>query len=321
MKCFLGIDGGGSGSRWALMGADGAFLGRGDGPSVQVSTMGIPDSAHAVGKLIMDASAQGGADGPVVAVVGLAGAGSPQRWRDIESALAAEASLLGTDRVRVVSDIEAVAAAALSEGVGVALWSGTGSFAVASDGGSHLYRTGGRGHLLGDEGSAYSVVLAAARAAVRARDRIGPATDLRPRLEDVLDVAGVEALATAMQGKTPGEIAGLFPVVLEVDADGDELARVVLDDGAEQLARLASAACVRASLGPAETDVVLGGGALGQERYADRVVQRLAERGFHDVVRTAPRQPCEGAALLARAWHQSDAPMCSWVEPDKGHKD
>jgi N-acetylglucosamine kinase-like BadF-type ATPase len=303
------------------MGADGVFLGRGDGPPIQVTTMGVQDSAHVVGRLIMDAGTQGGADGPLVAVVGLAGAGSPQRRRDIESSLAAEASLLGTDRVRVVSDIEAVAAAALSEGTGVALWSGTGSFAVASDGGKHLWRTGGRGYLLGDEGSAYSIVVAAARAALRARDRIGPATDLLPRFEDALDVAGVEALATVMEGKTSGEIAGLFPVVLEVDADGDELARTILDDGAEQLVRLASAACVRASLVPVDTDVVLGGGALGQQRYAERVVRSLVERGFHDIARTAPRQPCEGAALLARAWRQGEAPMCFWVEPDKDHKD
>ncbi len=313
MKSFLGMDGGGSGSRWALMGADGTFLGRGDGPPIQVATMGVRDSAVAVGRLIMTAT-RDHAVGPVVAVAGLAGAASAEIRRDVESALSADASLLGTDRVRVVSDIEAAAAAALEEGPGVVLCSGTGSFAVARDGAGRLWRVGGRGHLLGDEGSAYAIVVAAARAAVRARDRVGPATDLLPRLEDALDVAGVEALASAVQGRTPGEIAGLLPVVLAVTAEGDELARTILDEAAEQLSRLAEAACIRAGLVPTEIRVMLSGGALRQQEYAHRVARSLAERGFADVARTAPRQPCEGAALLARAWQQGEPPMCSWVE-------
>lgn len=314
MKYYVGIDGGGSGSRWALMDADGEWLGRGEGPPIQVSTMGVKESAHEVGRLIMDAGSRDGVGGTVVAVVGLAGAWLPQRRREIESALGQEASLLGKDRVRVVSDIEAVAAAALGKGAGVAVWSGTGSFAVASDGQGRLRRTGGRGALLGDEGSGYAIVVAAARAAVRARDRIAPATDLLPRLEDALEVAGVEALAQAMQGRTPGEVAGLFPVVLGVAAEGDEVAQSVLEAGAEQLGALAEAASRRAGLAEGETDVVLGGGALREKAYADCVVRVLLGKGFRDVVRDAGREPCEGAALLARAWEAGEEPMSSWLD-------
>ena len=314
MKCYLGIDGGGSGSRWALLGADGTFRGRGDGPPIQVSSMGIEESAHAVGKLAIAAGSEAGVDGPVVAVVGLAGAGPKQTRQQLEAALAAGASLLGTDKVRVVSDIEIAAAAALTDGSGVALWSGTGSFAVARDDDGRLWRTGGRGPLLGDEGSAYAIALAAARAAVRSRDRIGPPTDLLPCLSDALDAAGADAIASIMQTQGPGDIAALFPIVIDVAADGDEPARSILDAGAEALGALASASCQRAGRSPENTRVVLGGGVLGQQAYADRVVQQLLERGFRDVSRTAQRQPCEGAALLARAWHQQQAPMCSWVE-------
>jgi len=317
MKCFLGMDGGGSGSRWALLDAAGTLLASGDGPPIQVTTMGFQESAHAVGKLIITAGTEGGVDGPVVAVVGLAGAGSGETRREVEAALAAEASLLGTDRVRVVSDIEVAAAAALADGCGVALWAGTGSFAVARDADGRLWRSGGRGPLLGDEGSAYAAVVAAARAALRARDRIGPTTDLLPRIEDALDVAGVEALAVLMQRQSPGEIANLFPIVLAAAANGDEVARTILDDGAEELARLASACCLRASVQPADTDVVLGGGALSEQAYADSVAEQLVALGFRNVVRKAPRQPCEGAALLARAWHQHEAPLCHWVEQRK----
>ena len=276
--------------------------------------MGIGESAHEVGKLISAAGSEGGVDGPVVAVVGLAGAGSKQTRQQVEAALAAAARLLGTDKVRVVSDIEAAAAAALADGSGVALWSGTGSFAVARDDDGRLWRTGGRGPLLGDEGSAYAVVVAAARAAVQSRDRTGPATDLLPRLSDALDVAGAEAIASTLQAKSPGDIAALFPVVVDVAAGGDEVARSLLDAEAEALAVLADACCQRAGGSPAGTHVVLGGGTLSQQAYADRVVAQLLGLGFRDVDRSPPRQPCQGAALLARAWHQQQAPMCSWVE-------
>ena len=62
-----------------------------------------------------------------------------------------------------VNDGDLVVAAGTPEGWGVGLIAGTGSIAVGRAPDGRTARAGGWGHLIGDEGSAYGVVLDALR--------------------------------------------------------------------------------------------------------------------------------------------------------------
>ena len=63
-----------------------------------------------------------------------------------------------------------VIAAGTTEGWGVGVIAGTGSIAVGRTKDGQTARAGGWGHLIGDEGSAYSVVLDALRLVARRAD-------------------------------------------------------------------------------------------------------------------------------------------------------
>ena len=126
----------------------------------------------------------------------------------------------------VVNDVVGAWATVDAGGPAVAAIAGTGSnvFGVGSDGRS--WRTGGWGHLLGDEGSGYWLGSESIRAALRDRDASGPPTRLGEVACAFFDVADIEALVTLVYAKplTKGEIAGLAVQTGKLADEGDEVA-------------------------------------------------------------------------------------------------
>jgi N-acetylglucosamine kinase-like BadF-type ATPase len=302
---FLGIDAGGSKTRWEVVDAAARVLGSGESAGIQAVTAGPEQAAAALAAVI---SASGG---PFeVAVVGIAGAGSPQMRARLRDALARA----GVERpVAICGDPEVAAAAALRTSAGLAIWAGTGSFAIARDRAGQLVRTGGRGHLLGDEGGGYSIVRAAAVAAVKALDGVGPPTALGAVLDRSFASERPERLGVAMQACSPREVASRAGLVLEVAARGDLVARAVLEAEADSLAALGVSAAQRAGLACGDLDVALGGGlCAGSADYRDCLGRALAARGVLRAPRLAD-PAAHGAALLARAIGQREAPLARWV--------
>lgn len=308
MQTFLGIDSGGTHSRWALIDAAGARLDAGEGDAVQPTGQGVDMAAARLRQLCKAIlSRLGSARRPVHALAGVAGAGSVRVRAALRDAVREVLAL------SITGDPEVAAATALADGAGVALWSGTGSFAVARGADGRLFRVGGRGSLLGDDGGAFAMVRAAAVAVVRAADDLGPATAMASSLCAAFDAAA-DRLGASMQARTAAEIAAALPLVGAAAAAGDAVARAVLDDGARCLAALAAAAARRARLAQPTATVVLGGGVLtGDTSFAALVTAALREQQFSGEVRLVVRDSAEGAALLARAVHCRQPPMCDWT--------
>ena len=245
---------------------------------------------------------------PAAAVAGIAGAGDPSvRSRLQEEARTADLTL------RVTGDLEVAAAVSLRDGPGVALWSGTGSFAVGRDADGNLVRVGGRGPWLGDQGSGFDLVRRAAAAAVRAADELGPATELGVSLADHFGVRAVERLGGVLARQPVREVAAALPVVAACAGEGDAVAQAVLERGARELVGLAEGVAGRLGVALPTLSVTLGGGVLDHcALVKDAVTEVLRECGFGDVS-GVPRPSAHGAALLAHAFHQEIAPLCSWV--------
>jgi N-acetylglucosamine kinase-like BadF-type ATPase len=216
----------------------------------------------------------------------------------------------------VTGDVVAAAAATLREGPGVAIWSGTGSFAIARARDGRLHRCGGRGFLLGDEGSGFDLVRNAARAAIAAADGVGPPTALAGALAEAFAVP-VLRLGATMQKLDTGAVAARLPVVLAVAAAGDAVAKRVLDEGAAALIAQAEACAARAGLSLAETMVALGGGVLRNAALVrTRLEERLTRSGAQVRLIDDEFAAAAGAAVLAEAWHRQEAPLCTWLNDD-----
>ena len=102
----------------------------------------------------------------------------------------------------MVNDGDLVVAAGTPEGWGVGVIAGTGSIAVGRATDGRTARAGGWGHLIGDEGSAYGVVLETLRLVARradGRDPRPPGRDLlAERICTALGVAEVSQIVTTI---------------------------------------------------------------------------------------------------------------------------
>lgn len=308
MTAYLGIDAGGTRTRWVVLEGDAErALAAGEGPAIQAAAMGVEEASSRLRAVLMRALSETGAQ-PAMAVAGIAGAGDG----DVRSRLEQEGRAVDL-RLRVTGDPEVAAAVSLRDGPGVAVWSGTGSFAVGRDGGGALVRVGGHGPWLGDEGSAFDLVRRAAAAAVRAADGLSPVTELGVSLAGHFGVTAVSGLGGDLMRRPVSEIAAALPVVTECASAGDAVALDVLQGGARELVGLAQAVADRLGVALPMLPVTLGGGVLDHcAPVRDAAAEALSELGFAEV-RAAPRPSAHGAAFLARALHEDISPLCDWV--------
>lgn len=203
MTIFLGIDGGGTGCRAAASDAADCILGHGTAGPANVNT-DLPGTRANV--LAAAGEALAGRDPKhVVAVLGLAGA-------NVRSAAEALRASLPFAHIRIVSDAVTAARGALGASDGIVAAMGTGSVFAVQRGGV-MRQFGGRGFLLGDEGSGAVLGRALLSRALRAEDGFAEMTPLlRSLLEEFDGVEGVIRFATTAR---PAEFGALAPRLID----------------------------------------------------------------------------------------------------------
>ncbi len=305
---YLGIDAGGSKTAWVVW-RDGEPVDAGVTQPIQVTQLGAAAAAQALAGVLAAVSARWALR---CAAAGLAGAGSPAVRGELREGLRRAGV---TVRVHLAGDPEIAAASALATAPGIAVWSGTGSFAIARDARGELHRVGGRGWLLGDQGSGFDLARRGAAAAVAALDGLGPMTALGALLCARLGLREERELGRTLQSLPPHAVAALYPEVRSAAEGGDAVAQRIRNDGAEALAALVGAAAVRARLAPAPA-VWCGGGLLQRDPRLRAALERaLLPRGF-PALHLCSDSAALGAARLAAAVDRGEAPLCGWLPAD-----
>ncbi|GAA5534214.1 N-acetylglucosamine kinase [Deinococcus aluminii] len=250
----LGLDAGGSGTKWTLFGG-GQPLTRGVTLPLTAALLGTGAGAAALAALAGALPAH-----PEVVHAGLPGLSAGTPAAESAREVLARALDLPTARVSVEGDLDLAYRAHLAPGAGILLYAGTGSIAyhVARDG--SVIRAGGRGYRLGDEGGGFSLGRAALRWVTDALD--AGAVPPSPLADEVAGVTGGldwDTLRAFAYG-TPGAaaLAALAPAVGRAADRGDGVADALLDEAARSLADLAGR--VRARVGP--LPITATGGAL-----------------------------------------------------------
>ncbi|MBK8096808.1 MAG: hypothetical protein IPK26_06855 [Planctomycetes bacterium] len=303
---YLGLDVGGSRCRFEWLPA---IPPPADAAGVQPAVVGDEATIAALAARLMGATRE---RTPEAAVCALAGVGERATADRLTAGLQASGIAFP---VAVVGDVLAAAAGALGDGPGVLLWAGTGSFAMARGADGRLVRVGGRGFLLGDQGSGYDLVRRAAAAALLALDGLGPETALGQALVAAFGAPSVARLGAVLQRLDTGAVAQRLGVVLEVAARGDAVAQAVLEEGMQALVLLLLAAVRQAGLGDPALPVTLGGGVLvGNAALREPVVDKLRLFTSASPQLADDRAAARGAARLAMAWHRRERPLCQWVD-------
>lgn len=251
MTLFLGIDGGGTGCRAVVAAAAGPAIGLGSGGPANINT-DVEGAARNIMTATL-AALRGTGVNPrdLIAVLGLAGG-------TMSGAAARLSELLPFARARIVNDGLTAARGALGVEDGILAAIGTGSVFAVQRGG-RIRQVGGRGFLLGDEGSGAVLGRTLLAEAIRAGDGLAPMT---PLLQAVLDeYGGIEGIITFGNRARPSDFGALAPRIV---TGADPAATRILAAATDQVRNI-----IATLQGGALLPVVFLGG-LGQH-YAARL--------------------------------------------------
>ncbi|HYF35500.1 MAG TPA: N-acetylmuramic acid 6-phosphate etherase [Prosthecobacter sp.] len=202
------------------------------------------------------------------------------------------------------NDLETALAAAPPRGdetARILVLSGTGSccFGRATDG--RTAKVGGRGHIIGDRGSACDIGLRALRAVISNLDHQGSMGTLGAAMLNALLFTEPEQLIPWSVTAEKNEIAGLAVTVFAVAQKGDPLAKRILAEAAAMLAIDACACARQLGISGLPVEFIFNGGVLTKNPAFHRdVEQRIRACWPKSRVSVLTTPSVQGAVRLAR---------------------
>ncbi len=307
MTAALGIDCGGSATRWLLLGDDGRLVARGEAPGATGHVF-IPEARDHTRAVLSGICAEVIAQpvNPKTATAGVTGltnvsaeAGIIRDWLAADLAIAPDATA-------VVDDMWIAFHTVFEPGTGIVIYAGTGAVATHIDAAGDIKKAGAHGHIIDDGGAAYWIGQQAIRWLVRTWDEQGaaPTSSLAKALYRELGGPDWELIRQFVYSDPRGQVAKLARPTAAAANDGDTTALRILEAAGAELARLTNV--LARHVGP--QPVALTGGTLQLHpavglsvvKHLDRNRIALTEKGDPDM-REAHRTPVEAAAQLALA--------------------
>ncbi|MDT5263687.1 MAG: hypothetical protein QOI90_313 [Mycobacterium sp.] len=302
MARYLGVDGGGSKTAFALIDDTGHVLARATAPSSYYFSDGFDVVERVLAQGITDICAQTGIEtsGIDAAFFGLPGYGEASG--DVEQLDAVPGRVLGHDRYGCNNDMVCGWAGSLAGEDGINVISGTGSMTYGERLGTG-HRVGGWGELFGDEGSAYWIAAQGLNAFSRMSDgRLarGPLYALMKERLQVSSDLDVVSLVIEKWGGNRGSIAALATTVCEAARQEDQVSADMLAGAADELATLVETTRVLVGFGDEDpVPVSYSGGMFSDDGFLALFRAGLQRLPAKYDLQLPLLDPAVGAALYA----------------------
>jgi N-acetylglucosamine kinase-like BadF-type ATPase len=295
----LGLDSGGTQTRWALADARGDILAEGHFAPLHPAQLGqaagtliwqqhlseLAQQLHAAGHprprgLHAGLSGYGGQDTEIRAVLGMA--------LDMDS-----------QSITLSNDVEVAYRDVFEPGEGYLIYAGTGSIAVHIDSQGDLHRAGGHGCLLDDAGGGHWIGREALRRIWRLEDECAGAWEGSPMARALMKRLGGSdwSHTRAYLAQTDRGTMGLLATTVAQTADKDPAAHAILEEAGRELGRLGRILVERLGRKP----VVLAGRVWALHPAIERACKGPWAQGLEVSVR-ACRGHHAAARMAARCW-------------------
>ncbi|MFF0381687.1 N-acetylglucosamine kinase [Streptomyces sp. NPDC004286] len=295
----LAVDAGNSKTDVAVVSASGEVLATARGGGFRPPAVGVDRAMDALAVPVERVLKEAGVASVSHVSACLANADLPVEEERLAAAVTARA--WGAS-VAVRNDTFAVLRAGVSEPRGVAVVCGAGINCVGMRPDGRTARFPALGRLSGDWGGGWGLAEDALWHAARAEDGRGGPTELARTLPAHF---GLPTTAALIESLHLGHLARdrrheLTPVLFATAADGDPVARSLVDRLAEEVTLMATVALTRLDLLTEPTPVLLGGSVLaaGHPQLDDGIRTRLTARAPLAKPRSVTAPPVLGAALL-----------------------
>lgn len=301
MKYYIGIDGGGTKSDGILIDEKKNVIAQGSGGPTNFLMLGNEPVCETILSLIrsLREKAEIHLNQIETVFLGTTGAGRRTDAQQLETDFAkfCVKQNVQIKRFHVDSDAMAALEGAFDGAPGSILIAGTGSIMFGKDAKDILYRVGGFGRFIGDEGSGFSIGKSGLIAVSKHYDGRGEKTLLANLMEKEFGIASSEDLITRIY-KKHFDIAGFAPTVLQAATQGDGSALAILEKESEEL--LEHIRTMQKKILVKILDVAFIGSLITNDNIYSQLLRKKIVDKLKDVqVKDAMHSPAFGAALLA----------------------
>jgi len=308
----LGIDAGGTATRWALATASGKIVAEGE-----VAGLSAIQMADAEGREVLRAtltqlanaiSAAATVAAPQQVFAGMTGFDKGSHVGKAIIDLMATAFALPANRISLGNDIDIAYLDIFTPGEGYVVYAGTGTVAAFMDDSGELHRAGGRGHLIDDAGGGYWIARQALRHIWRLDDAHPEGGYESPLSTEMFKMIGGSDWAASRNfvygSSSRGEV-GKLALAVAAAAATDPAALAILQGAGIELARLAMVMTGR--FGP--RPMALAGRAIALHPAieiacraalpANTDLKVVVSQAHHAAARIAARQAAKQVARIA----------------------
>ncbi|GBD87373.1 glucosamine kinase GspK [bacterium BMS3Abin03] len=302
MKYLIGLDCGATKTECAVADVDGNILYTAAGKPVNLLVAGTYEASKNILSLIKECESEFNftRDGIEQLVVGAAGAGRKNDADNFKSSLSEllESNGIKIKSLHVVTDARIALNGAFPKSSGCILIAGTGSIIYGKDDRGNIYRAGGFGRLIGDEGSGYSIGRKALQAAAKYFDNRNEKTQIADLLADEFNIKTTDDLINKVY-KENIDIAAVAKLTLTAAESGDNSAIKILDDESNEL--MLHIKTILDKINSPDLKLTFAGSLLTNDNIYSKMLKEKIQSSFPAVKIVEPKhQPVEGAILIAK---------------------
>ncbi|MBP1765167.1 MAG: gspK 1, partial [Firmicutes bacterium] len=183
------------------------------------------------------------------------------------------------DAIHLCNDAMLTLKGSIGRNNGVLLAAGTGSIACGITKEGQETRVGGWGHLVGDEGSGYSIGKAAITQALKSYDGREKSSGLPAAILQELSCANAEELVQWVYSSrfSVAQVAALTPSIVRLAEGGDEQAETIIGDACQELENMAYTVIKKLDLLTVDFSLILTGGVLKNQFVRRQLMKQLTD--------------------------------------------
>ncbi len=292
---FIGLDGGGSSTKGIIVSADGEIISRSSGGPSNPNRIDKSELKYNLDLLIRELLNNAGKKHPDAAVFsgGFAGAGTNTGKSILYSAVK---EILPNADILILKDIEAAFFGSFPKEQGIVINSGTGSIAMGRNHNNEETIIGGKGYLLGDEGSGYYIGLEALRNVFQKYDD-GEVSSLSRIILEHYDVGTLEEIISILYSwnSSHERVITLAEVIIKNAETGNQECLEILDKTTVELQLLITRIIKRLKIMDLPIKISMTGSILKAGGYiSNKLKDEIGEIGKF----VESQYPPESGALL-----------------------
>ena len=300
MKYIIGFDCGATKSECAVADLSGKILFREKGGPANFLVIGVEKASANIVTLIKKCSPKLKNPEIEMIVIGAAGAGRKEDAEKLRRTLSIKFKTrkIAVESLEIIGDHEIALKAAFPKSEGCILIAGTGSIIYCKDSKGKIYRAGGFGRTIGDEGSGYSIGRKGLQAVSKYLDGRSKKTKIAELLLNQFKIDSPEKLINKVY-KDNLDIAVISKIVLQAAIEKDKIALKILNEESEELLKHLKA--VKKKMKTDKFRISLTGSLLTNRNAYSNMLRKKIKTSLQSVkIIKSKYFPVEGAILIAK---------------------